>query len=128
MSPSSLQRNLPHEINMPRLGKHSILAAADALNREIEVPEWGGSVWIKTLNVAEGIAFNDAKANVHEEKVVPLLLTYVLCEEDGKPLFNQDDTDQLCAKNPAVLLRIFHEAVALNKMNKGADDEREEKS
>ncbi len=45
------------------LSKDAILAAKDTkLSGEISVPEWGGSVYVKTLTGTERDAFEDAYA------------------------------------------------------------------
>jgi hypothetical protein len=113
---------------MPKLDKKKIDAATDFKIEVREVPEWGGTVYLKTLSVAEGIDFQSAKESVHEEKVVALYLTFALCDEEGKRLYQASDTDSLCEKNPKVLLRLFYDALALNKMDEGSDQVREEKS
>ncbi len=110
------------------LNKHAILASDDLPTREVKVPEWGGSVRLRTLSVSEGIAFEEAKNALHENKIVALFLTFALGDVDGRRLFAEADAEDLCRKSPTVLLRLFNEALAFNRMGDGGDAERQEKS
>lgn len=106
------------------LTKKQILLSQDFKLKEIEVPEWGGSVFLKTLNARELLAYEDAT-----EKVGPsLYLTFSLVDETGKPLFSAKDVAELNEKDGYVLMRLFHESLALNKMDAASDEEREKKS
>lgn len=107
------------------LDKHSILAADDAGVSRFDVPEWGGHVFMKTLSVAEGIAFQAAKDGVVDEKVVILFLTFALCDEAGSPIFNQSEVDEIARKSPHAIARLGNAALAHNKMTEGDDPVRE---
>ena len=113
---------------MSALNKHQILGASDTQVQSVDVPEWGGTVFLRSLSTGEGIEYNEKRASTHEEKLVPLALTYSISDEMGKPLFNQDDVDELCKKDPRILLRLYEAALALNKMREGDDEVREKNS
>lgn len=93
--------------------RHSILAARDFKIAPVEVPEWGLEVHVRTMNVLESIAFEEAREKTDPSKVVALLLSFTLCDEDGTTIFEPGDVDGLCAKDPDVLSRIFHAALRL---------------
>ncbi len=109
------------------LDKRSILACADRKVLPVEVPEWGGTVHLRTLSLGEGLRFQAERKALGDDagdQVVPLLLGYSLCDEDGSPLFRGDDAKQLEDKNPAVLGRLF--ALALELVRGGKEPETEE--
>jgi len=99
--------------------RHSILAARDFRLKSIDVPEWGFPVHVRTLSLLEAIAFEEARASTQDTKVVPLYLTFCVCDEDGQLVFERGDVEDLCAKDPDVLSRIFNEAHALSDESTG---------
>src|SRR5258708_4999604 len=107
------------------LDKHSILAADDAQVSRLDVPEWGGHVFIKTISVADGVEFQAAKDGVGDEKVVILFLTFALCDESGAPIFGRAEVDEIARKNPHVIARLGNAALAHNKMTESDDAVRE---
>jgi hypothetical protein len=107
------------------LDKHSILAADDASISRVDVPEWGGHVFLKTLSVADGIEFQSAKEGIGDEKVLILFLTYALCDEAGVPIFARSEIDEIARKNPHVIARLGNAALSLNKMTESDDAVRE---
>jgi hypothetical protein len=110
------------------LNKHAILACHDLPLKEVVVPEWGGSVFLRTFSVGEGIALEAAKKDRADDQVVGLYLAFALGDSEGRRLFTEADLDELYKKSPKVLVRLFHEAVALNQMGEDDDEVREEKS
>jgi hypothetical protein len=96
--------------------RHSILAASDFKIRAVEVPEWSLTVHVRTMSILETLAFEMAREATDPNKVVALLLTFVLCDADGVPAFGQGDladVDELCRKDAEVLSTIFRAALAL---------------
>jgi hypothetical protein len=97
------------------LNKHQILAAKDWNPIPVEVPEWGGEVLIKVMNVREGIGFQERIAK--GESTMISLLSYVVVDDDGKYVFtSEDDLKGLQEKNPRVLDRLFDIAVDHNSL------------
>ena len=113
---------------MPSLNKHQIMLAVDTVTKSVEVPEWGGTVKLKTLSLGEGIKFQETRKLRPETEVTRLLLAYTLVDDMGKPLFGEDELDDLGEKNPKVLDRLFYESLELNRMGPGSDEDREKNS
>lgn len=100
------------------LNRDAILAAQDRKTVDVEVPEWGGTVRVQSMNGAERDAFGsslvtpDGKQNLahYREK----LLVACVVGEDGKPLFTLNDLEALGAKSAVALKRVHDAADALN--------------
>jgi hypothetical protein len=111
-----------------KLNKLQILAANDRRLEAVEVPEWGGTVYLKTLSVGEGLALEAAIHPDEPDKTVGVYLSYTLADEDGKLLFEPGDFEALYTKSPQVITRLFEHARAMNQMEKGQDEVIAEKS
>lgn len=97
------------------LSKDAILAAKDTkLSGEISVPEWGGSVYVKTLTGTERDAFEDAYAQNKMKAFRCRFLVLTLCDDAGHRLFEDGDVDSLGKKSSVVINRLFEEAWKFN--------------
>jgi len=105
------------------VGKAAILAAQDLPVEEIEVPEWGGWVDIKTLTAAERDTFEgeivqrngrDVRTNVRNIRAK--LVAATLVDEGGRALFTLGDVEALGQKSARALDRIFAKASELAGM------------
>jgi len=89
------------------LTKEQILATSPKL-KEVEVPEWGGSVFIRPVTLEEQGKLADLGAK-HEKSSAALrikhctlsLLQWTVCDEDGKALFTGEDLAGLMNKSSA---------------------------
>lgn len=107
---------------MAALTKEDILGASDLDRVEVEVPEWGGSVWIRPLTVAERAKTENAVKNESTgNDLFALTVSMAAVDEDGKQLFNKNDLHKLKEKNGAVVQRLYQKAVEINKVNEGND-------
>ena len=109
------------------LTKDSILSASDLPTEEVPVPEWGGSVFIRTMSGAERDAFeqsiiegNAAKKGKtpkgDEPKMVNVrakLAVRVLVDDKGVRLFTDADAGILGSKSGKALDRVFEVAQRL---------------
>ncbi len=112
---------------MAFLTRKAVLEAVDITTMEVDVPEWGGKVLIKSMSGAEKSAYEksliegkgkDVRQNIsnHHSK----LLARCICGEDGKRLFVESDIDALGNKSAVVLERLVKIAAEFNKMDEGA--------
>lgn len=100
---------------MMALSKAKILAANDVkLSDPIEVPEWGGEVYIKTLSGTERDAFEDSYAEQKMKAFRIRFLLLTLSDDAGERLFSDADTDALGKKSSIVINRLFEKAWAHN--------------
>lgn len=111
---------------MKSLTFDDILAAQDLKVKELEVPEWGGSVWIREFNGLTRNEFADRfkRAESDQKQLLSLqydLIASCLCNEDGALLAPDKKLAQkLAEKNARVTDRILREIMALNALSSTA--------
>lgn len=115
------------------LSRDQILGTDDLGRKEIEVPEWGGTVTIRQLTRGEQDAYlkrqmGDAKMKAGRKEVSgefnaaamyghdAWLCVRGICDADGKPMFGDKDIEALAKKNGAVVGRIAQEIVKFSDM------------
>lgn len=120
------------------LTREQIDAAADLVREEVAVPEWGGTVVVRTLSGTEREEFDLENARLRD--AAPKgdvgwyrgfrlrLLVRALCGADGAPLYRPDEVDVLGRRNPLVLARLFDVADRLNAVTERAIEDRVGKS
>ena len=106
------------------LTKDQILECNDLKNTEVDVPEWGGSVFVRTMTGADRAAFEDSmvdiqpdgsrKANVSNLRLKLVALTVV--DDAGNRLFTMDDIERLGLKSSAAIERVFEASQRINGM------------
>lgn len=104
------------------LTRDQILAATDMRIEEVDVPEWGGSVFVRNLNGRARDKFESSRYKVSQDGKVELihdntratLLALSLCDEVGTLLFSIADVQALGEKNGATLDRLFEVAQRLS--------------
>jgi len=103
------------------LTKDDILNADDLPRETIEVPEWGGSVIIRTLTGAERDEFEASRFIVKGRSVktnlVNLrarLISMCAVDEEGNRLFTSEDVRKLGKKSAKALDRLFEAAQRLS--------------
>lgn len=112
------------------LGRDDILKAEDLPRELVEVPEWGGAVWIGTMTGAHRDAFELASSKadpanaenrvLDRENMRARLVVFTAQGERGEPLFSPADVASVGRKNAAALDRLFGVAMRINRL--GADD------
>ncbi len=96
-----------------------ILAADDMGLKEVAVPEWGGSVYIRVMTVGERDEYERMWIGQRDKGIENFRTQYlarVLCDEKGELLFTRDKTAALARKSGAVMGRLFDEAMRHNRM------------
>lgn len=97
------------------LGRDAILAAPDLTTHRVEVPEWGGAVYVRGLTAAERDAFEasivqvgaDGSKQVATGNIRARLVVLGCCDEAGERLFTDEDVAALGAKSAGALERLF---------------------
>ena len=114
---------------MTLLSKTAILAAQDLQTEDVEVPEWGGAVRVRSFTGRERDAFEasmvrgegrDRKVDLTNMRARLVGLTVI--DETGQRLFTDEEVDLLGAKSGAALDRVFAVAQKLNGLS-GTDVE-----
>lgn len=106
------------------LSRDQIMAADDLKRELVEVPEWGGSVYIRSLTGAERDKFeadvNGSKRNSTELNLQNLrarLVALTLVDSEGKRMFRSpDEIQMLGSKSATALIRCFDKARELSGM------------
>lgn len=112
------------------LTSDKILQADDLKRKKIDVPEWGGEIYVREMTGIESLEFDAWLADNKDNKKVlavgwhPLMVTLCACDDKGERLFSMADFEAIRKKNKTVLERIADAAIKLNKL--GADDLEEE--
>ena len=104
-----------------------ILTAEDILNTDdkeyviVPVPQWKGSVRLKTLTAGEAMEFAKLanKKDKLSENLIVHLVSKSAVDEDGKLLFNKEQSGKLIDKNFGAFKIIQEAALKLN----GLDDD-----
>lgn len=103
------------------LSRDAILNADDLERRPVEVPEWGGTLYVRSLTGAERDHFEtslfEGQGKGRKENFANLRARMVaLCAVDGEGerLFADADVAALGGKNAAALDRVFDAAQRLN--------------
>lgn len=97
------------------LSAADIMAAVDLKPEPVEVPEWGGTIYLRVLTADETLAYQEF-TQVPENKFRSMqrLLSYCICDEKGGRLFSDAEMAQLYSKNANVLTRLHKLAVKMN--------------
>lgn len=106
---------------MEYLNRDQILAAQDLPVEEVEVPEWGGKVRLRTLGALDRVAFEEAAKGIRQTEgiradalVMGLFICRCAVDEAGARIFQDADAEALAAKSGPVVMRLFGRAGALN--------------
>lgn len=113
---------------MPVLDRSAILSADDLPREEVEVPEWGGTVYVRALSGDERDRWEASMIDVQREgdktKAIPKfdhirssLCARTICDEQGKRLFTDADVEELGAKSAAALDRVYSVAERLSGLS-----------
>jgi hypothetical protein len=113
------------------LNKEQILEASDLKSVSIEVPEWGGSVLVRTMTGADRDAFEASMVTVNPDgtrtpdmrnlRAKQVALTMV--DEANNRLFDVSDIPRLAMKSSAALERVFEAAQRINGLGIKAEEE-----
>lgn len=107
---------------MPTLTRDQILAADDLITEIVNVPEWGGSVTVRTITGTErdkleaSIVTKSGEQNMENLRAKLIVLSVV--DEEGKQLFTMADLVALGDKSAATLSCVFRVAMRLSGFTK----------
>jgi hypothetical protein len=103
------------------------LAQPDLKPVPVDVPEWGpdARVWVKPLDGFELARFFAGGGGDNALKDLVRLAVFTLVNEDGSPVFTEEDMPALRAKPQGPFVRIAGEAIQLNRLG-GVDEEKKD--
>lgn len=105
------------------LTAESILASDDTQMELIDVPEWGGTVWIKGLTGKDRDAFEASMikgrgktARIDSDNTRAKFCARVMVDEEGETLFKPGDVEALGRKSGRALDRVYEKGMILSGM------------
>jgi hypothetical protein len=96
------------------LTAEQILAAEDIKYVEVEVPEWGGMVRLKTLSGEEAAEFLSDEFQKDKKNASVRVLIMSAVKEDGTLMFTVDEIVKLRKKSLRAINRLQDAALKLN--------------
>ena len=113
------------------LCRETILNANDIKTEEVNVPEWGGVVLVKSLTGSEKDKYEQSiysiKDGANYNNIRAKFVALSICDEDLKPIFGSADIEALGQKSAIALNRVFEVAQKLSGLT-SADVEELEKN
>jgi len=115
------------------LTRQEVLAADDLPRQEVQVPEWGGTVFVRVLSGTERDAFEQSVAGprggaMNLANVRARLVVLCATDASGERLFTDKDVVELGKKSAVALDRVFLAAQKLNGMTDADVEEMAENS
>lgn len=112
------------------LSRDVILAATDVQFEDVEVPEWGGKVRVKSLTGKERDALESSmivgkgkNKDVSLSNLRAKLVAQSVVDEQGMAIFTDEDIPALGAKSAAALNRVYEVAQRLSGITQDDVDE-----
>ena len=96
------------------LTRDEILVADDLPSEEINIPEWGGMVHVRTLTGTERDAFEQQGLGGDGANYRARLAVASVVDDKGGQLFKATDAEALGAKSSKALDKVFDVACRLN--------------
>lgn len=99
---------------MGLLSRDAILAAEDRAYEQVDCPEWGGQVRLRSITGGQRDAYeaslvqqrgNSRQTNLRNARAKLIVLCAV--DADGRPMFTEDDVNALSRKNAKPIDRLF---------------------
>lgn len=114
-----------------KLTKDQILEANDLKVEEVDVPEWGGSVNVRTMTGADRDAFEaslfqvqaDGSRKPNVANMRPRLAALTIVDDSGNRIFDEEDVQALSRKSAAALEKVCTVAQRLNGIGWKAEDD-----
>lgn len=101
--------------------KPKFLTADDILGKddrdyvEVECPEWGGTVRVRSLTGAEAVVFaNSLKSEKGRAQAMIRIIAMCACDENGKRIFTPEQVEMLASRNLRACMRVKDAAMRHN--------------
>ena len=104
------------------LTKDSILKADDQRLEPVQVPEWGGTVYVTSMTLAELRDLQKHAGDPNDSRSLAEMVVRVVRDDDGERVFSDGDAEAVSGKSFRALSRIV---ATFNRINGLTDDEDE---
>src|SRR5690606_26691045 len=115
---------------MTLLGRDQILGASDFETRDVECPEWGGTVRVRPLTAVQRSLIESTMLEANQAspcgkvgKGASQCAAWCVGDGQGERLFTEADVKALGEKSSAPVLRLRDAILELSGMSKGAVEE-----
>lgn len=113
------------------LTKDQILEASDLKTQAVDVPEWGGSVLVRTMTGSDRDAFEasmiitlpDGTRQPNMTNMRAKLVALTVVDDAANRVFDATDVDRLALKCASALERVFEAAQRINGLGVSAQDD-----
>jgi len=99
------------------LSRDAIISACDTKPKRVDVPEWGGFVFVRALTAGEAENLQKDKAGGFAARMA----ARCICDENGKRVFEDADVVALEAKSAGAMNRVILAINSLNGLDEKAD-------
>lgn len=104
------------------LDRNAILGAHDVRTQAVDIPEWGGTAFVRVLTGSERDTM-ESEISANKGKVAPnfraRFTSLILCDAQGVRLFSEKDAVALAAKSGLAMDRVIKAGMALNQLDEG---------
>ena len=109
---------------MKQLTRSDILRAS-LRRKRVDVPEWGGYVYVRELTVAEVDSLGrELQRGDLPPDLRARLIRMATVDEQGNPIFQRGDEERIAQGGAAPLLRLSNEILAVSGLIDGVDAEK----
>lgn len=107
------------------LDRATILSAKDIRREPLDVPEWGGTLYVRVMTGSERdeferIVLNGKTAGPGMSNLRARMAAITICDESGQRMFVDADMIELGKKSATALDRVFAKAQEINRI--GAEE------
>lgn len=106
------------------LNRDTILQADDLAREQVDVPEWGGQVYVRMMTGEERdrweMSISKRRSNngdIDLNGIRAALAVIVVCDEKGNSVFKPEDAKALAKKNGTAIERICFAARKLSRLD-----------
>jgi hypothetical protein len=93
------------------VGREDVLQASDRTVELVEVPEWGGHLYVRNMTALERVEYDrwnlgtGGQPDMTGMRVKGVIMC--ACDEKGERLFTREDYESLSQKDGAAITRVF---------------------
>ena len=102
------------------LTKEDVFKAKDLIIEKMDLPEWGGYLFIRVISGRERDQFEKSvqnkKGEIEFTNFRSRFAALVLCDDEGNRIFQEVDIAELSKKSSAALDRILDKGMKINGM------------
>jgi len=103
------------------LSADDILNAEDLITVDVEVPEWGGTVRLRSLSGDQVAKFIELTQDSTQRDSSTRILVMSAIDEEGKQLFTEEQIKTLQKKSFRAVIRLQEKALEINGMSPEAE-------